>query len=134
MNNFARLAALLILVGGLAGCRAATDVFRVSVQTIDWFTDAEQFRGNIGERYQFDCPANASGEYSRLGGTGVYTDDSSICAAAAHVGTINWQTGGRAMIEIRAGQQSYRGSTMNEFTSDERGSHPGSFVVLQSGS
>ncbi|XP_068098659.1 cysteine-rich secretory protein LCCL domain-containing 2-like [Hyperolius riggenbachi] len=61
-------------------------------------------------------------------GTGVYTDDSSVCKAAIHAGVLD-NKGGLAMVEITPGQASYNGSTRNEVTTSSYGPWSGSFVL-----
>ena len=65
----------------------------------------------------------------RLWGTNVYTDDSSVCTAAAQVGVITPAAGGNVTIELRAGQKSYVGFKANGVTSRDYGAWPGSFVL-----
>jgi len=64
-------------------------------------------------------------------GTDIYTDDSSICAAARHAGVIGTR-GGRVNIQAQPGQSSYRGSTRNGISTSNFGSWGGSyrFVAL----
>jgi hypothetical protein len=52
-----------------------------------------------------------------------------MCEAGVHAGRIN-SAGGPVIVEIRAGQRSYQGSTRNDTTSGDYGSWEGSFVVL----
>ncbi len=94
-----------------------------------WNADAKSLRGSDGERYTFTCPAN--GAASTVWGTGVYTDDSSVCTAAVHSGLLTF-AGGTVTIEIKPGQSSYAGSTLNGVTTKAYGSWGGSFVVVGS--
>jgi hypothetical protein len=70
-----------------------------------------------GLKLRVDCPARPGGGGS-LWGTDVYTDDSSMCEAGVHAGRIN-SAGGPVIVEIRAGQRSYQGSTRNDTTSGD---------------
>lgn len=100
---------------------------------IDWQTSPLDLdlRGMNGERYAFRCPPGKPIP-SRIAGSGPYTDDSSICAAAVHTGVIHAKDGGHVTIEIRPGQARYAGSDRNDVTSgDYDGSWDGSFVVLR---
>ena len=51
-------------------------------------------------------------------GTGPYTTDSSVCTAAVHAGYINLKEGGRVVIQIRKGSDSYEGSTQHGITTE----------------
>jgi len=93
-----------------------------------WSVTANDLRGRNGERFTVTCPAN--GQALTVWGTDVYTDDSSICTAAAHAGRIAFARGGTATIEIRPGQSSYVGSTRNGVTTRSYNSWGGSFVIV----
>ena len=54
-------------------------------------------------------------------GTGTYTDDSNICAAAQHSGVIG-AGGGNVRVLAAPGLQSYRGSNWNGITTSDYGS------------
>ena len=58
---------------------------------IDWTETASNLRGWDGLRIHVACPAGGSA--SRVWGTGIYTDDSSICTAAVHSGIITFRDG-----------------------------------------
>jgi hypothetical protein len=62
-------------------------------------------------------------------GSGPYTTDSRICAAAVHAGAISSEDGGDVDVVISAGLQSYKGSTKNGVTSGAWTSFPESFDV-----
>jgi hypothetical protein len=94
----------------------------------DWNATAAPFGTFVGARFAYTCPAG--GKPGQAWGTDVYTDDSSVCTAAAHVGVIRPATGGSVTIEMRDGQQSYTGSTRNGITTSDYGSWDASFVVL----
>lgn len=61
-------------------------------------------------------------------GSGPYTDDSSVCAAARHAGVIGAQ-GGRVTVQAMPGFDSYAGSSANGITTLDYGAWPGSFAV-----
>ena len=83
-----------------------------------------------GKSYQFRCPSGKPIPESIIG-TGVYTDASSICGAAAHAGAIDAQRGGLVMIQILPGQNDYRGTSQNFIhSSDYAQKWVGSFAVL----
>ncbi len=98
-------------------------------QTIDWATQADSLRGRNGQQFTFVCPAGGPLS-SRLWGTNVYTDDSSICTAAVHAGYIEVASGGAVTIEIQQGQASYQGVNRNSVVSRDYGSWPGSVVFV----
>lgn len=98
-------------------------------QTINCATQADSLRSRNGEQFTFTCPAGGPLS-SRVWGTNIYTDDSSICTAAVHAGYIELVSGGTVTIEIRPGQTSYAGITRNGVTSRSYGSWPGSFVFV----
>lgn len=93
-----------------------------------WHLSAAAFRAYVGARFAYECPAN--GTPGTVWGTDVYTDDSSVCTAAVHAGSITVANGGNVTIEMRPGQASYRGSARNGITSREYLTWPGSFVVV----
>jgi hypothetical protein len=67
----------------------------------------------------------------RVWGTGVYTDDSSICLAARHVGLFLFELdGGLITYEIRPGQSSYTATERYGVESRSYGSWAGSFTIL----
>ena len=101
-------------------------------QTVDWQTSPLDLdlRGMNGEQYTFLCPSGRP-QPSRVAGSGPYTDDSSICAAAVHAGAIHPKTGGTVTIEIRPGQKTFLGSAQNYITSTTYDhAWSGGFVVL----
>jgi hypothetical protein len=96
--------------------------------TTNWDTTASNHRGQNGQRFTYICPANGSPH--NVWGTGIYTDDSSVCTAAVHHGLIGLN-GGTVAIEIRPGQSSYRGSYNHDVQSQKYGAFSGSFMFLQ---
>lgn len=98
-------------------------------QTINWSTQADSLRGRNGQQFTYVCPGQGTLS-SRLWGTNVYTDDSSICTAAVHAGYIKAASGGTVTIEIRPGQAGYQGVTRNGVISKGYGAYAGSFVFI----
>jgi hypothetical protein len=96
---------------------------------IDWGTTAGGERGRNGHRARYFCPPE--GELGNLWGSGLYTDDSSVCTAAVHAGLITISSGGEVHIEIRPGARSYQGSRKNGVNSQSYGSFDGSFVFVR---
>ena len=70
------------------------------------------------------CPAGAP-----VWGTDVYTDDSNVCAAAAHAGVVDLARGGSFVVSILPGQPDYEGSTRSGVTSRGWGGWGRSFAV-----
>lgn len=99
-----------------------------NAQQITWATQADNLRGRNGQRFTYICPSGAVS--TRLWGTDVYTDDSSICTAAVHEGLITAQSGGTVTIEIRGGASSYQGTTRNGVKSTPYGAWHGSFIIV----
>ena len=91
----------------------------------------QNFRGQTGKRLTFVCPpGQAAGQ---VYGTDVYTDDSSVCAAAAHAGVITLEKGGPVTVVIGGEQRRYPGSSRNGVTSGEFAAWPGSFSFERRG-
>jgi len=93
-----------------------------------WAASANTYRTNIGEHYDFDCPAGGSPH--TVWGTDIYTDDSSVCTAAVHLGEITLEDGGSVTIEMAEGLDSYEGTERNGITTSSYPSWPGSFVFV----
>jgi hypothetical protein len=93
--------------------------------SVDWYSSATEHRGQDGIRFDYDCPAGSPGS---IWGTDLYTDDSSVCTAAVHVGLITADTGGRVTIEIRPGASAYTGSLRFGVESREYESWMGSYA------
>jgi hypothetical protein len=123
----AMILSLCLLVAG-----ALLDVPRhaqaATLSGIDWGAGAARMRGQNGARFDFACPA--LGQIGRVWGTGIYTDDSSVCTAALHDGKLDHTVGGIVTIEIRPGQRAYAGSTQHGVTSKDYGAWYGSYIVV----
>lgn len=74
------------------------------------------------------CPAGCNQDSGTIWGTETYTNDSSICVAAIHMGVID-ETGGAVQITHADGQASYTESTLNGITSLSYGEWNASFMV-----
>ena len=130
-----------LVVGSMAagGCATATDIVRTAQQvgqttgltpvSVYWNTNASGIVRNVGDTAVVDCPPNGTAD--TVWGTDVYTDDSSICNAAVHVGLISFRQGGRVTIQKRPGQDSYSGSRRNGVDSQVYGRWGGSFVFVR---
>lgn len=93
--------------------------------TPGWSQNATQWRGRIGQSFSMNCPGN--GTAGVVWGTDVYTDDSSLCTAAAHAGRLTMAQGGSVVVYVWPGQQRYAGSARGGVTSSDYGPWPGSF-------
>ena len=132
-----RYPVFLSLVLLVAVCSiSAADIWAAEAGTppmpIDWQTSPLDLdlRDMNGERYVFHCPPGKP-QPSRVSGSGLYTDDSSICTAAVHAGAIHAKDGGMVTIEIRPGEKKYPGSERNYLKSgDYQQPWSGSFVVV----
>lgn len=100
------------------------------VTPIDWDTSAAGFKGEKGKIYAFRCPAE--GTAKPIYGSDIYTDDSSICTAAVHVGLISLERGGLVTIEIRPGRSIYGSTTRHSIKSNNFGEWNRSFVIVSS--
>lgn len=60
-----------------------------------------------------DCPVSAL--TGQVWGSGIYTADSAVCAAAVHAGAIT-RAGGRVTLRVAAGCATYLGTTNNGIT------------------
>ena len=90
-----------------------------------WVRSAQDRRDDVGDEFTYDCPAD--GTEHTIWGTNTYTDDSSICTAAVHMGLITFDDGGEVTIVIEDGLDEYIGSESNDVTSNSYGSWGGSF-------
>ncbi|UWZ40026.1 Hsp70 family protein [Dactylosporangium roseum] len=81
----------------------------VEQDNVDWYTTATAYTAKPGRTIAYQCPAN--GTIGTVWGSGPYTLDSSVCTAAVHAGYINLADGGRVVIKIVDGQDSYTAST-----------------------
>ena len=111
-----------VIVGGASGGAGSG----AKVGGTGWGADPRAYRGQNGTLLSFVCPAG--GSPSTVWGSTVYTDDSSVCTAAVHVGLISLAGGGTVTIQLQAGRSSYTGSVSNGITTHSYGSWGGSFV------
>jgi hypothetical protein len=97
------------------------------ITPIGWDTTANGFKGEAGQTYTFQCPAE--GTEQSIFGSDIYTQDSSICTAAVHAGIISLAQGGKVTIEYRPGRSVYGSTVRNGIKSKTWGEYPRSFVV-----
>lgn len=93
---------------------------------VDWTTLAVGL-DQVAEPITLACPAR--GVPARVWGTDTYTEDSSICTAAAHAGVITPEKGGSVTIQRAGAQRSFVASERNDVTSNEWKGTPTSFSV-----
>ncbi|MEV0127589.1 Hsp70 family protein [Dactylosporangium sp. NPDC050688] len=93
----------------------------------DWTTTATEYEGNEGKIIRYTCPKN--GTPGEVWGNGPYTADSSVCTAAVHAGYINLADGGKVVIQIRKGSDSYQGNTQFEITTQSYDAYPWEFTI-----
>lgn len=111
--------------GGGEEATANADLPADTIVAAEWSLDAAEYRDRVGTRVAYDCPAG--GEAGNLWGTGPFTDDSSVCTAGVFAGLITYADGGRVVIEIEEGQESYPEGEANGATAASWPSWPGSF-------
>ncbi len=99
-----------------------------SITAISWNDTATELRGRPGQVVTYDCPAR--GQAATVWGSGLYTDDSSICTAAVHAGVITLASGGPVDIEWQPGASAYPGTSHNGVTTQAWGKWSGSFIVI----
>ncbi len=85
------------------------------------------FRGQNGKVFLFEVTGNAGA--GTVWGTGIYTDDSSIAAAAVHAGVLKAGEKGAVKVTVLAGEQGYTGSMANGVTTNDYGVWNGSYKV-----
>jgi hypothetical protein len=80
----------------------------------------------VGKSYLFRVTGAANGP---LWGTGTYTSDSALAAAAVHAGVLRVGQTGVVKVTIVAPLEAYQGSTSNGITSAPYGPWPGAYRV-----
>lgn len=98
---------------------------------ITWSRNATDLRGRNEEVFEFVCPPRGDQGVGTVWGTDIYTDDSSICRAAVHVGVITEAAGGVVRIEILPGRDGYPASERNGVQTNGWGSWSGSYRILR---
>jgi len=131
-----RIFTLLLACTFFVGCGSDADGSGFSydgpVAKVEWTTTAVDYRGDDGALVGYECAANPDRVVvGTVWGTGTYSDDSSVCAAAVHAGAITFAEGGVVVFEVLAGQESYTGSNKNGVESANWPSWEGSFSILQ---
>ncbi|MEA2174566.1 MAG: hypothetical protein QOD00_2158 [Blastocatellia bacterium] len=123
------LTGFLLMTVNMGSVTARSPLIKIDrdITPISWDTSAGGFAGEEGRTYRFRCPAEGTAQ--PIYGNDVYTDDSSICTAAVHVGLINLERGGIVTIEIRPGRSTYGSTTRHGIKSISFGQYGRSFVV-----
>ena len=102
-----------------------------AVAGVTWYTSAKAQVGSPdGQRFSFNCPPVGPDGFLSIWGSDVYTYDSGICLAGAHVGVITRERGGVVTIEMRPGLSSYPASVRNGVSSQGYGAYNKSFAVV----
>jgi hypothetical protein len=96
----------------------------------DCSTTASNLPGELGARYLVACPDRCGG--STAWGTGVYTDDSSVCSAAIHNGIVTSE-GGVFSLVLLPGRDAYRATQRHGVASSSWASWARSFAAVLSG-
>lgn len=101
-----------------------------SVRTVaaTWAQSGRAVRAGDGESTRVTCPPG--GLAHPVAGTDVYTDDSSVCTAAVHMGLITFRAGGEVLIDHQPPIGYYRATTRHGISSHERMDGAGTFVFL----
>jgi|GEM_PF-2485091 len=127
-------------IEGIVLSTALTDFYTGTPATIDFggtqvfVTELECGSSTYGfnytddgiETYVVKCPL-CKGTEGTVWGTDIYTDDSSVCLAAAHAGTIDLEVGGLLLVTMSEGLDEYTGSEANGVTTSDYGKWSSSF-------
>lgn len=85
------------------------------------------YRAQVGQTLAFTVTGAASGS---VWGSGIYTDDSRLAAAAVHAGILRVGETGTVQVTILPGQQSYQASDANGVRSSNYGVWSGSYSFV----
>jgi hypothetical protein len=85
-----------------------------------------EYRDRVGQSFTFEVVGAAGGA---VWGTDVYTDDSSLAAAAVHAGLVQPGERRKVRVTILPGRDTYQGSSRNGVTSSSYGPWQGSFRI-----
>ena len=125
-NSVVQMTATTLSFVLCAVCAVTRPASAQEARTITWETKGM----HVGKRAAgilLACPPR--GVVYATWGTGSYTDDSSICTAAAHQGYINLAEGGVFLLQSGPGEQQYTGSTRYGITTQSYGAWEGSFYL-----
>lgn len=93
---------------------------------IQWTTEG---RARVSSSQSQLVTCGPSGRAHSTWGTDIYTNDSSICTAAAHAGIITMELGGPVVVTALGGQGRYTGSRRNGVQTRSYGAWGASFRV-----
>ncbi|MDG6110176.1 Hsp70 family protein [Dactylosporangium aurantiacum] len=93
----------------------------------DWSSTAEEYDDNAGKLVLYQCPKG--GKAGKVWGSGPYTTASSVCSAAVHAGYLTLADGGRVIIQIRAGTDSYEAGKQYGIVTEAHGAAPWEFTI-----
>jgi beta-lactamase regulating signal transducer with metallopeptidase domain len=102
--------------------RRDTVAFRASADPGNLTT----YRDKVGQSFYFDVTGATEGN---VWGNVIYTDDSTLAAAAVHAGVLTAGQRGVVKVTILPGRGSYAGSDSNGVTSSSYQGWPGSYMV-----
>jgi Ca2+-binding EF-hand superfamily protein len=88
--------------------------------------DMVRFRGQTGKTFLIEVTGRVS---TNVWGTGIYTDSSTLAAAAVHAGILDIGMKGLIKVMVLEPQQQYTGSTRNGITSQSFGQFGGSYTI-----
>ncbi|WP_433209509.1 Hsp70 family protein [Dactylosporangium sp. CS-047395] len=118
--------------GGDTGSDTGSDTSQVQADiertNVDWYTKADDYDEKAGTTVGYNCPAK--GEIGTVYGTGIYTTDSSVCTAAVHDGRITLEDGGRIIIKIVQGPDSYESTYQHGINTTAYGPWPWAFQIV----
>jgi len=98
---------------------------KVSAISADTTPGMLGLRGLTGREFNVICPAgNTSGS---VWGTDIYSDGSSICAAAIHAGKLDSTIGGSVKFEMLGEQSAFSGSDRHGISTSSYSAWGGSF-------
>lgn len=95
----------------------------------DWAASPQSMgvAAQVGQSYTYQC-APTGAVTQTIWGSGLYTSDSSVCAAAVHSGHIT-TSGGSIIFQVTAGADSYPASTANGVSSVAYGPWDQAFMI-----
>ena len=126
---------LCLFAAVVAGCTSTSAIVSsgpasaADAISLTWTSRVIQFSRETGRKLVFDCPRDGRAE--RVTGTDFYGETSSVCTAAVHAGLITLNNGGRVVVEVLPGRESFSGSTRNGVTSVSWGRMTNSFAFVR---
>jgi hypothetical protein len=99
----------------------------------DWAASPQSMgvAAQLGQSFTYQCPPTGAVTQT-IWGSGLYTSDSSVCAAAVHSGHIT-PAGGQISFQMVEGADSYPAATANGVTSAAYGPWSQAFMVTGAG-